>query len=118
MADEIILQDSGNLINLFQWGGVKKLNLYLFSTHLKIENAKNNKTIDDIAIKDIKDIKDRNEGYIIIETSKGKHYKIAWKNTDGASLLGKGVAKGQARETNDKSQEWVDAINKLREPSS
>jgi DNA invertase Pin-like site-specific DNA recombinase len=59
MEDKTVLTATGYLVNLFQWGAVKKLNLTLYTTHLKIDNSKKGNTIADIPIEDIKDIENK-----------------------------------------------------------
>ena len=123
-VDVPLLTGSGFLVNVFQWGGVKKLALTLYPTHLRIDNAKSGQTIDDIQLVDIKRVKNlKTAGEIVIVAPK-KHYKISWKNIDveAIALGGVGGSALNAIRGHSQSAQWVDAITeaqtKLLNPTS
>ena len=116
MAENVVLSGTGFLVNLFQWGAVKKLNLTLYPTHLVIENSKKGNIIADIPIRDIKDLKNKtSDGQMVIVTDK-KKYKISWKNID-AEKIALGAVVGDAVNAargNQSTNDWIEAINKLK----
>jgi hypothetical protein len=116
MADNVVLQDTGYLVNVFQKGMVKKLNLYLYPTHLKIENSDTSEIIDDIPLSDIKKVKNiRSAGEIVIVAPK-KHYKISWKNIDTSAMMfgGPGGSLLNAFRGSKQSKQWVATINQYK----
>jgi hypothetical protein len=131
IAENIVLQDTGYLQNVFQGGlSAKSLTLTLYNTHLRIDNAETGETMEDVPINQIRKttryFSSRlafgiytsliGSRFLVIKTTQ-KKYKISWVNSDKQSMmLGGGEMGGEvvAQENFTKTMQWVKAIKDLR----
>ncbi len=123
--ENIILSDTGHLQNLVQGGvSAKTVNLTLYNTHLKIDDADTGETIEDVPINQIKKtsriFSSRilyslfTRGVLGIETT-SKYYKISWTNLDATAVALRSSAGGvNALRNYKKNMAWVNAIKSLR----
>jgi len=126
--DAIVLSDTGYMQNVFQKSvTATRLNLTLYNTHLRIDNADTGELIEDAPLNQIV----RTSRYfsnrltyglytslfsnvLVIKTDK-KKYKISWVNKDKQTLLmphsGPEIV---AQENYTRNMKWVKAIKDLQ----
>lgn len=115
-SNSIILSDSGYLVNLFQHSVIgKTLSLYLYSTHLRIEDSGSGETIADVPLNQIKKVGNLWwEGGINIKTTNG-HYRVTWNNrTTAFALFGQIGEIVNAIRGDKKSKTWIHTINQYK----
>jgi hypothetical protein len=113
--ENIILNEEGHSRKLFKINSTINFSVWLYPTHLRIDDFNNKQTLDDISLLKLKRPSAIWYSSGIILRRKGKRYRVSWGDSEDTKIINKFlnflafIFKGDKR-----SKMWVSTIKNLK----